>query len=117
MSLVKKTARTNWSAQNNPVHKNSGANNSNPNSNVNNNNKNNNNNNHKNSNKAEREKNTVYPHSEAYGKTNHSAEKCYFGANAANRPPPRHRRPQGQNQVPEKANQSDFKEVAKTAAS
>ena len=26
-------------------------------------------------------------------------EECYFGANAANTPPPRNRRPEGQNQV------------------
>ena len=39
------------------------------------------------------------PPCETYGKTNHSTEKCYFGTNAANRPPPRNRRPEGQNQV------------------
>ena len=35
---------------------------------------------------------------ETCGRTNHSTEKCYLGANAANRPPPRNRRPEGQNQ-------------------
>ena len=33
----------------------------------------------------------VYPPCETCGKTNHSTEKRYFGANAANRPPPRNR--------------------------
>ena len=75
--------------QKNPGNKNSDARNSNPNRNVNNINKNN-----KNSNRAERKPKTVYPPSETSEKTNHSTEKCYFGANAANRPPPRHRRPE-----------------------
>ena len=39
----------------------------------------------------------VYPFCETCGKTNHSTEKCYFGANTQNGPPPRHRRPGGQN--------------------
>ena len=72
--------------QNNPGNKNTDANNSNPNSNVNINN--NNHNNHKNSNRAERKSETVYPPCETCGKTNHSAERCYVGANAANRPLP-----------------------------
>ena len=40
-----------------------------------------------------------YPPCETCGRTNHSLEKCYLGANAANRPPPQNRRPEGQNQV------------------
>ena len=36
---------------------------------------------------------------ETRAKTNHFTDKCSFGANAANRPPPRNKRPQGQNQV------------------
>ena len=40
----------------------------------------------------------VFPPGETCGRTNHSTEKCYFGANAANRPPPRNRRLEGQNQ-------------------
>ena len=40
----------------------------------------------------------VFPPCETCGRTNHSTEKCYLGANAANRPPPRNRRPEGQNQ-------------------
>ena len=96
--------------QHNPGNKNSAANTSNPNSNV------NNNNNNKNSNKAERKPKTVYPPRETSGKTNHSTEKCNFGANAANRPPPRHRRPERQNQVSERANQSDTNEAPQAAA-
>ena len=38
----------------------------------------------------------VFPPSETCGRTNHSTEKCYLGANAANRPPPRNWRPEGQ---------------------
>ena len=49
-------------------------------------------------------------------KINHSTEKCYFGANAANQPPPRHRRPERQNQVSERANQSDTNEAPQAAA-
>ena len=97
-----------------PGNKNSGANNSNPNIDVNKND--NNNNNHKNSNRAKKRPKTVYPPCATCRKTNHSTEKCYFGANAASRPPPRHRRPQGQNLVPERANHSDSNEVAQTAA-
>ena len=73
--------------------KNSGANNSIPNNNT---NENKNNNNYKNSNRAERQPKTVYPSCETYGKTNHSTEICYNGANAANRPPIRQRRPERQ---------------------
>ena len=80
------------------LNKNSGAIYSKPKSSVNNTNSNNN---HKNSNRPERKPKTVYPPCEICGKSNHSTDNCYFGANAANRPPPRHRRPQGQNQVRE----------------
>ena len=37
----------------------------------------------------------VFPPCETCDRTNHSTEKCYLGANAANRPPPRKRRPEG----------------------
>ena len=40
----------------------------------------------------------VFPPCETCGRTNQSTEKSYLGANAANRPPPRNRRPEGQNQ-------------------
>ena len=69
-----------------------------------------------NSNRAERKPKTVYPPCETCGKTNHSTEKCYFGANAANRPPPRHRRPKRQNQVSERASQSNTNEAPQAAA-
>ena len=42
--------------------------------------------------------------------TNHSTERCYHGANAANRPPPRQRRPERQNEVQERAAQNDSNE-------
>ena len=45
----------------------------------------------------------VFPSCETCGRTNHSTEKCYFGTNAANRPPPRNRRPEGQS-PPQKRN-------------
>ena len=50
----------------------------------------------------------VFPTCETCGKTNHSTEKCYLGANAVNRPPPpRNRRPEGQNQVQQRNAQSN----------
>ena len=45
-----------------------------------------------------------------------STEKCNFGANAANLPPPRQRRPERQNQVSERANQNDTNEAPQAAA-
>ena len=109
--LLKKQQEQTENNQNNPGNKNSDANTSNPNSNV-----NNNTNNNQNSNRAERKPKTVYPPCETCGQTNHSTEKCYFGAYAANRPPPRHRRPGRQNQVPERANQNDSNEALQAAA-
>ena len=50
------------------------------------------------SNQRDRRSRHVFPPCETCGGTNHSTEKCYLGANAANRPPPRNRRPEGQNQ-------------------
>ena len=108
--LLKKQREQTENDQNNPGNKNSAANTSNPNGNV------NNNNNNQNSNKAERKPKTVYSPCETCRKTNHATEKCYFGANAANRPPPRHRRPERQNQLPERANRSDSNEAPQTAA-
>ena len=108
--LLKKQQEQTENNQNNPGNKNSDANTSNPNSNV------SNNNNNKNSNGAERKPKTIYPPCETCGKTNHSTEKFYFGANAANRPPPCHRRPERQNQISERANQSDNNEAPQAAA-
>ena len=109
--LLKKKREQTEKNQNTPGNENSDANTSNPNSIVNNNKKNN-----KNSSRAERKPKTVYPPCETCGKSNHSTERCYFGVNAANRPPPRHRRPERQNQVPERANQSDTNEAPQAAA-
>ena len=92
--LLKKQREQTEINQNNPGNRNSDANNSNPNINV-----NNNNNNNKISNRVERKSKTFYPPCETCRKTNHSTEKCYQGTNAANRPPPRHERPERQNQV------------------
>ena len=58
--------------------------NSNPNNKVSNNTKANNINNQR-----DRRSRPVLPPNETCGRTNHSTEKCYLGANAANRPPPR----------------------------
>ena len=92
--LLKKQRQQTENNKNNPGNKNSDASTSNPN-----NNDSNGNNHNKNSDKAERKLQTVYPPCEICGKTNHSTVKCYFGANAANRPPAWQRRPERQNQV------------------
>ena len=49
----------------------------------------------------------VVPPCETSGRTNHSTEKFYLGANAANRPPPRNRRPEGRNQVQRRNDQNN----------
>ena len=46
--------------------------------------------------KIDRKSRTVYAPCETCGKTNHSAERCYVGANAVNRPLPRKSKPQQQ---------------------
>ena len=109
--LLKKQRELIVTNQNNPGNKNSAVNNSNPNSSV-----RNKNNNSRNSNRAERKPETAYPPCETCGKTNHSTEKCYFGANAAHRPTPRHRGLERQNQVSEGVKQSDTKETPQAAA-
>ena len=58
-----------------------------------NNKKNNNNNIYKGS---DRRPKTVFPRCEKCGERNHSAHKCYFGANAAKIPPARNKRMAGQ---------------------
>ena len=88
--LLEKQRKQTENNQNNPGNKNNAANTSNPNSNV------NNTNNNKNSNKAERKPETVYPPCETCGKTNHSSDRCYVGANAANRPLPWKSKPEQQ---------------------
>ena len=76
-------SNNNASAQTNP----------NPNNKVANNTKGNNINNQR-----DRRPKPVFPPCQTCGRTNHSTERCYLGTNAANRPPPRKRRPEGQNQ-------------------
>ena len=49
-------------------------------------------NNHKNGRKSR----ILYPPSETCGKTDHSTERCYVGANAENRPLPSKSKPEGQ---------------------
>ena len=50
----------------------------------------------RNNNKNDRKSRTVYLPCETCGKTNHSAERCYVGANAVNRPLPWKNKPQQQ---------------------
>ena len=76
--------------------------NSNPNKKVSNNTKANNTNIQK-----DRRSRLVFPSCETCGRTNHSTEECYLGANAANRRPPRNRRPEGQNQVQQRNAQTN----------
>ena len=49
-----------------------------------------------NNHKIDRKSRTLYPPCETCGKTNHSTERCYVGANAANRPIPWKSKPQEQ---------------------
>ena len=58
-------------------------------------------------NQRDRRSRPVFPPCETCGRTNHSTEKCYLGANAANRPLPRNRRLEGQNQVQQRNAQSN----------
>ena len=92
MSPVKKQREQAKNNQNNPGKKNSDANSSIPDNSTN----NKNHNNYKNSDRAERKPETVYPSCETSGKTNHSTERCFVRANAANRPLPWESKPQQQ---------------------
>ena len=58
-------------------------------------------------NQRDRKTRPVFPPCETCGRTNHSTERCYLGANAANRPPPRNRRPEGQNQAQQRSTQNN----------
>ena len=49
----------------------------------------------------------VFPPYETCGRTKHSTERCYLGANAANRPPSRNIRPEGQNQAQQRNTQNN----------
>ena len=58
-------------------------------------------------NQRDRKPRPVFPPCETCGRANHSTERCYLGANAANRPPPRNRRPEGQNQAQQRNTQKN----------
>ena len=58
-------------------------------------------------NQRDRKPRPVFQPCETCGRTNHSTERCYLGANAANRPPPRNRRPEGQNQAQQRNTQNN----------
>ena len=58
-------------------------------------------------NQRDRRSRPVFPPCETCGRNIHSTEKCYLGANAANTPPPRNRRPEGQNQSQQNNAQSN----------
>ena len=60
-----------------------------------------------------RSQKTVYPRSETFEKkTNHSIDTYYFGTNAANIPPTRNRRREGQNKVQQRKTQNSPPENA-----
>ena len=73
-------------------------------------------NDNKNSNRAERKPTAVYIHCETCRKTNHSTERCYFGANAANSSPARNRTPEGQNQAKPRDNKKGPNDSVQAAA-
>ena len=64
-------------------------------------------------NQRDRKPRPVFPPCETCGRTNHSTERCYLGANAANRPPPRNRRPEGQNQAQPRNTQNNSDGMSK----
>ena len=66
-------------------------------------------------NQIDRRSRPTFPPCEICGRTNHSTEKGYLGANAANRPPPRNRRPEGQNQSQQKNAQNNSDENVQAA--
>ena len=67
-------------------------------------------------NQRDRRSRLVFPPCETCGRTNHSTEKCYLGANAANRPPQRNRRPERQNQAQHRNAQSNSDGSVQAAA-
>ena len=99
------------SVENNNNNSGSAQTNSNPNNKVSNNTNANNTNN-----RRDRRSRPVYPPCETWGRTNHSTEKCYLGANAANRPPPRNRRPEGENRPQQRNAQSNSNGNVQAAA-
>ena len=67
-------------------------------------------------NQRDRRPRPPFPPRETCGRINHSTEKCYLGANAANRPPARNRRPEVQNQVQRRNAQSNSDGNVQSAA-
>ena len=67
-------------------------------------------------NQKDRRSRPVFPPCETRGRINHSTEKCFLGANAANRPPLRNRRPKGHNQNQQKNAQSNLDGNVQAAA-
>ena len=63
-----------------------------------------------------KESHKVIVHPVTFWGKNHSTENCYLGANAANRPSPRNRRPEGQNQSQQRDNQNISNDCAQAAA-
>ena len=72
-------------------------------------------NNHNANNRNDSKLRTVCPLCETYGKRKHSTEKCFFGANAENRPTPRIRRTMGQSQNQRRDTQVDTNETVQAA--
>ena len=70
----------------------------------------------KTSNQKNRRSRPVFSLCETSDRTNHSTEKCYLRANAVNRPPPRTRRTEGQNQVQQRNAQSNSDGKVQAAA-
>ena len=64
----------------------------------------------------DRKSRPVFPPFETCGRNDHSTEKGYLGANAANRPPPRNKRPEGQNQGQQNNAQSNSDSNVQAAA-
>ena len=58
-------------------------------------------------NQRDRKPRPVFPPCETCGRTSHSTERCYLETNAANRPPPRNRRQEGQNQAQQRNTQNN----------
>ena len=64
----------------------------------------------------DRKSRPVFPPCETCGRNNHSTEKSYLETNAANRPPPRNRRPEDQNQGQQNIAQSNSDGYVQAAA-
>ena len=61
-----------------------------------------------NNHKIGRKSRTLYPPCETCGKTDHSTERCYVGANAENRPLPWKNKPEGQSGHPQQDTQNSI---------